>query len=108
MCCELVGPYCMHVICSLAVMITPVAPQGCQGLCKEGSRKTLARMLPVPLYRKSPSGAGPQQEGSHSGTQLNAHGTQEDSKWTSDQGLEAAVQGQRDKEASRLPPQGSH
>ena len=104
MCCELVGPYCMHVMCSLAVMITPVAPQGCQGLCKEGSRKTLARMFPVPLYRKSPSGDGAQQEWSHSGTQMDAHGTQEDPKWASDQGLEAAVCGQSGKEASRLPP----
>jgi|OM-RGC.v1.028444427 hypothetical protein len=74
-----------------ALMIMRVAPEGCQGVCNEGSRKTLARMFPDPHYRTCSSGAGLQQGGRHSETQMEAHGAQQDLKWTSDQWLEAAI-----------------
>ena len=35
--------------------------RGAKKVCKEGARKILARMFPVPPYKKCPSGAGPQE-----------------------------------------------
>ena len=51
----------MHVVCSFAVVIAPMAPDGANKVRNEGSRKILARMFPVPHYKKCPSGAGPQE-----------------------------------------------
>ena len=48
------------------------------------------------ITKSVPAGPAHRREGCQSGTQMDAHGAQEASKWNSDQGPESAVEGQRD------------
>ena len=103
MCCDVVVAVGARLHACGVLVCCHDRANGASGLPKRSVSRDLERSWPgcfqflnTKTHFLYPAAPAHRREGSQSGTQMDAHGAQEAFKWTSDQGLEAAVEGQRD------------